>query len=342
MRQLTTKSSGGFTLIELSFVILISGIILVAFLSVARSYIVNIEQEKLTKVVAYAKTAIIQYRAAFGAYPCPARGNLAITDTNYGRSDCTITPVGGVMIGILPKDKNLGDLISSFETVQTNFMDPWDRPLVYAVTATLTNSGTFNPLNGLIDIEDENGDNTGGVKNNAHFVVLSYGKNASCPTTGSEAENCDGDNKFISSIRYNDYDDKIAFHLSLQASLWSDHLNSSNVANGNAKNDNTGNIGIGTNTPSQKLDVVGDISVSDKVMSQRICEDTTTCMRPETLFNISCSTSGQYLSGITLNSTTGALVPICTALNFPNPTTTTVCPHGVKGIFTSGLIECAN
>jgi prepilin-type N-terminal cleavage/methylation domain-containing protein len=362
MRKLAKNTSAGFTLLELSIVIIISGIIFVSLLAIAKTYIENIEQEKLTRVVDSAKTAITQYRSAFGAYPCPANAALPKTAANYGKADCTIVPVGGVLIGILPQDKQLSVLISNFETLQTNFMDPWDRPLIYAVTRTLTNSATFNPEQGKIDIKDELGQNTGGIKGDAHFVVLSYGKDATCPAAGSENENCNGDARFISSIRYDapgalHFDDRIAFYVEHQASLWSDHLNSSFTTQGNAKNDNSGNIGIGTTLPAQKLNVVGDISVSTKVMAQKICDDgTTDCMKPETLYNVTCPCSGGlgtgtgpgstclstdlYIKGISLNAA-NQLVPTCGPLTFTPPAATVNCPGGVLGIYTDGTINCA-
>lgn len=350
MRPIKRTNSGGFTLLELSFVVLISGIIFAAIISVAKIYLENVEQEKLVRGVEQAKLAITGYKNAAGRYPCPAKAGLVRGDPNYGLANCSIPAVNGVITGILPINKRLTETISAFETLQTNLMDPWDRPFVYAVTRNLSEavSVPFDINGGKIDIKDESGENTGGVKGNAHFVVLSYGKNNTCPSTGLEAENCNGDEKFISSIRYDvsgpgHFDDRLAFYTDQTVSLWSRHLRTATYTDyGDAKNDNTGKIAIGVTNPTEKLSVGGDINVTGSVMSQKLCDlDASKCMTSESIYYITCAT-GTYLTAITLNATTSKLQPTCASLAFPAPATVTNCPRGVQGIFTDGTIRCAN
>lgn len=360
------KKEGGFTLIELSIVILISGILISAFLSMALLYRVQLEEERLDEVVAIGKEAIISYED-YGRYPCPANPSLPIDDANYGLEDCSLPIVDGVISGIVPSRTiekienkitkviedvpvNLLSIVESKSAIHFNFTDPWGRPLLYAVTASMTAAGTFDYNAGVISITDEHGRNTGGINNNAHFVVYSLGKDNTCPAAGTESNNCNGDSNFVDGIRYtvngaNHYDDKVAYFTKRSVSLWSNHLDNNSKTVGDAKNDNTGNIGINTVNPQAKLHVNGNLRVSKDAIANAYCDNgTVNCINPISLqSDIKCSTDGHYIKAVTIDATTKRFVVQCGKLEFLPPPSAVDCSKkgGVNAIYTAKLLpEC--
>lgn len=351
------SNSAGFTLLELSIVILISAVFLIGLISSGTVYLKAIEQEKIERLMENSKEAISKvYGAGLGRYPCPANPALLVGDPQYGKEDCTLPPVGGgVLIGNYPSFfldftgewRSMVGYLPRTDALTTNFTDPWGRPLRYAVTKNQTNAATYTHKGGAITVIDENGNNIGGTNGNAHFVVYSQGKDATCPTTGIEKENCDNNSTFRYSIQNNGagtshYDDYIELGIVLYENIWSPHTDDSGFDNRDVKNENTGNIGINTNTPSQKVEVAGDILSTTQVMSVEICDNASTpnCIAPDSIYDLECPTAGQYMKSISIDTTTNKLKPNCQNLTPALPANIDCGAQWVQGFYSDGTVVC--
>jgi prepilin-type N-terminal cleavage/methylation domain-containing protein len=211
----TKKDSKGFTLLELSMVILISGILLVPLLRLYTTYIIH-------KKIADTKENISEVASAMAVfnvdnYPCPSDRSLPFGDPNHGMDVCTVpgftlagvpdcnttgaeqgickTPgardtlddadtIAGngnefVLIGGIPTTWT--DTSSEVKTIPgvngTNILDGWDNKLTYAVSYTSVSSGDgfTRYKNGVIAVQDEFGNATAGTNRDAHFIVISHG-----------------------------------------------------------------------------------------------------------------------------------------------------------------------
>lgn len=366
-----TKCIQAFTVLEMALVLLVFGILLTGFLSYYKIYTEQMRMERTERSVKNIRQALLSFRITNDYYPCPARADLPVTDVNFGQMDCTIVPVSGTLQGIVPN--NIVPFLDSYDPVQRGFKDSWGIPLTYAVTENLSMlvagdpfalppvppTMPFDSTAGSIAVIDEFDRPTGGISaaGDAHFVVLSTGGDAVCPAGTFQEENCDADNVFRDSLRYDGngvqrYNDYIAFYNRADLSIWSNHA-PGGTAIGDAKNDNSGNIGINVNVPSEKIDVDGNINVSSNTFVNEICNDATgTCLKPEQLFNFRCDTptpanghtggARTYAKGVTLHPD-GSLTVLCDVVT-PLPYTIfshgSSCLNGVKFLLTNGRVLC--
>lgn len=83
------KRSAGFTLLELSFVLIIIGITMIPLLNALERYYTQRQVSLTRSSVASATTLINEYKGNTGAYPCPSKRALPLSDDEYGESvDC--------------------------------------------------------------------------------------------------------------------------------------------------------------------------------------------------------------------------------------------------------------
>ncbi len=395
--RIKAHTEAGFTLLELSIVVFISILLTVAIVKFIEGYQEQIKHEETKRSVANAETAIGKFYELAGRYPCPADRSLVQGDSGYGKEDCT-TPnfVNGardidgngttanerVMVGVLPTyatvtpetgipyEVTLAELIEDNEVVNPNITDAWGNIPLYAVTEVLTKkydqaspatiAATFDTYKGAIAIVDENDRDTGGTKQDAHFVVISMGadgmgsknlasgRNENCSDTGYtlQKSNCDlADAKFISGLRSTAsnknsyYDDYVAFTSTVPMTLWS-----KNGTNG-VSTVTTGKVGIGTATPKEKLEIGNSVAgasdstlmVERSTFSGQLCDitDPTKCITPESLVGLACP-AGQYMKRVYMAG--GLLKGECVALNLTNNYT---CTNGyVRGMDTEGNVMC--
>lgn len=210
--------------------------------------------------------------------------------------------------------------------------------------------GSVGPGGVIVPSEDVNGNGFIDGSRLAHLVLISKGEDGlgaytrngtlvkDCPnsfpaaiapavaTPESELENCNPyDGVFLSGLRndldhsYND--DRVDILISQGSSLWTFvGAGSTQIAN-----TNPGNVGIGTDTPTERLAVVGDINASSARAAAFSDTTGTYNVPPQTLggdglnnANMQCPT-GQVVKMISQNSV------ICEPL-FPTPITSKGCP----------------
>lgn len=219
-----TRRDAGFTLIELSIVIIVMGLMMAALFAGMKTRMATRDHKATTASLQAAAGALKSYLAMNGAYPCPA-SRLALKDTpGYGKAleNCrteknlssslstkpqeTIAVEGRekrmVRIGILPfRSLGLPDGMA---------MDGWGNILLYAVTESLTAPQSYDQNKGAIDVIAEDGLSRVKPTGSVQYVVFSTGPDglrgwsaggiptgAPCPEKTLQAENCDDDAVFM-------------------------------------------------------------------------------------------------------------------------------------------------
>lgn len=293
----------GFTLIELSIVMVALGLLIAPLFSYISAQ-VNIKRAiKEEAVNQRVLSALAVYAKQKGFYPCPSNPASAVGADDFGRgrdsdysdgsggdgvcNESNIVSVGGVFIGGLPV-RELG-LPSRFAANTQS----WKYS--YAITADLTKNASAI---GVITVK-EPGLVLNNITTSAPFVIVNHGpdgkgtfslygaKGPACGNTARDSENCEHndssvgndtifiDANFADVHNINDtdyYDDSISYTLvDEDATYW---LTTNNLdANGrlNIINRNDGNVGVGdfspADLPQDKLHVRGgDIYVQEGVV----------------------------------------------------------------------------
>tara|TARA_B100001179_G_C18585728_1_gene402120 strand:+ start:56 stop:919 length:864 start_codon:yes stop_codon:yes gene_type:complete len=212
-----------------------------------------------------------------GHYPCPADITKSIGDSGFGDEGKSGSSCGGT--GINPANNMYrGGIPTAALNLPYRLAgnhDGWK--LQYVVDKAQTAESTYNG-NGNIDIVDRT---SRPVSSDVVYVLVDPGMDgkgsrsmsgASGPACGTAAdsENCDPDNQFrdwektdifdTGSSEY--YDDTIYFHRPREdAGFWMTQSNPGGLTGLNIVNRNSGNIGIGQDAPSEKLDIGGDVMV---------------------------------------------------------------------------------
>lgn len=337
----TFSCQRGFSLIELSIVLIILGVLAVPLINAYEAY--KSEHAFLKNQSAMEATAvgIASYYAKNGAYPCPADPALAVTDAAGGNEsrvagNCVIT--GDIRVGPGTDFLSTGTatdwdfdgnpdrvLIGSvpFKTIEVSLLDSIDsygNKVMYAVSENMTQSGSDNRGSIQVWIYDAGTDTVSGSvgirldsasvpindvtpvdglpdEGARHYVLFTTGANGlggytrdgvalgACTPDANQSgddENCDGDGDFLRSghtdiagPRY--YDDLITDSSQNFSNLWAIDLDTDSMYN-----TNFGNVGVGTDTPLEKLHVAGNLKAS-KVYSQELCDDSDNCFLPEAI-----------------------------------------------------------
>lgn len=227
----------GFTLLEMSIAMMIVALLLAPALGLYFRYVEFQRTEQTHDALSTAQNEIGGFRSIYGRYPCPADPDLAPGDADYGYEKCAgggitvATSLNGALV-------NQNILIGSLPFRQLNMMeeeslDGNSNRLTYAVTESLTDSGTFDMGNGGISVEDANGNSLVSPDHSAHLVILSHGEEGdgaitrvgqvsggACPATPLENENCDNDETFVVSSKMADFDDLGVYTTSNTTSAW--------------------------------------------------------------------------------------------------------------------------
>ena len=251
-------------------------------------------------------------------------------------------------------------------------LDGWGSKLTYAVTLSQT-QGNYRFFMGMIRALDEFGQPTAGIDNDAHYVIVSHGPDRKgafieggtlfqvCGAVTTDDENCDDDSTFVQALGHSEaqgapvipatgrtpyYDDYVFFSRNQSANIWTRTA----AAPFYVFNENTNNVGVGTNNPQQRVHVDGNLNVSghaanewdNPVLVSRICDETgvfcfnvTDITGPNGTTPIACTLAGQVMRGIS-NTNEDCIAPI-----FDAPEANRDCSPGwVAGIRTNGTIIC--
>lgn len=226
----------GFTLLEVAIVIIIGGVLLSLLSSALLVYVKKNRIATTEQRMNGIQEAIAQYLNVNRKYPCPAPLTAGPDDTTFGREvtlDCNTGAFAGTV-------QNSGVRIGAVPTRSLNLpdeyaMDSWGNKYVYAVTEVLATANLYAADGGVIRVIDSAGNELVSPPSNpssrAHYVVLSHGESAAgaypigavaspptpCPGSGMEAENCNDDITFRSTLFNSDansasfYDDYIVY-----------------------------------------------------------------------------------------------------------------------------------
>lgn len=367
------KAQSGFSLVELSIIMIIVGLLTVPFI---QQY--NVYQERQKRDQTY--LTLSQGHESLGNffmtmhdtnndgtedtnnyYPCPSDPTIAFGQPGHGVSVARCWTIGsgscsggmchrgGAFIGGVPY-VTLG--IPYTETI-----DGYKNAIKYVISDTLVNpaNAADTTRQGTIQWTNNFGSGTPEVVTNARYGFVAAGNNekgtydiygnlTACDGGTLDTENCDNDSEFVrypTSLASNSgyFDDVVDFVTSEPASLW--RLSEENPMG--IYNTNPGAVGIGTNNPDDttKLHVAGDVR-AENFRAVEYCSlsvdagGNAYCMDTNTIAGtgIRCP-DGQYLRGIANNE------PDCVPIAIQTVTPGT-CPQGqfVRQITTTGIV-CA-
>jgi prepilin-type N-terminal cleavage/methylation domain-containing protein len=185
----------GFTLIEMSIVLVIIGFILGSFLTLTSAQMEQMKLKKANDDLLSIKEALMGYVVTNGVFPCPDANQDGVADL------CSSTLNTSATEGGLP-----------WSTLAVPAKDPWGRYYQYRINNAFTIPFMLSTVGsgaGLIRIcKDSNC--TGIEASNVPLVVYSKGRNAAIypASNPDELENSDLDSTFVSrDFTENGFDD---------------------------------------------------------------------------------------------------------------------------------------
>lgn len=196
----------GFTLVEMAVVIIILGVLTVAFAQVYALRVKHQRMEATTVGVTSAVSSIASFRSINGRYPCPASLTAAAGDAEYGReSDCEDTSiavgtcVGGICVQNSERDVQFmsgGALVTERVRVRVGAIpfrqlnlreeqsvDGYGNRYTYVVTERLAVADTFAADQGGLSIMNDADESAITPEGSAHFIILSHGETGEGATT---------------------------------------------------------------------------------------------------------------------------------------------------------------
>lgn len=142
----------GFTLLEMSVVLAIIGIVSVSLVTAFSVALQKIQFQQTQVKMERIQKALYEYRLAFNRLPCPADATHAITNVNFGTEaanpgSCT----GGVPAANFAQTPVVGDQDARAGMVPTKTLhlpddlafDGWGRRFMYVVSRDITATGAF-------------------------------------------------------------------------------------------------------------------------------------------------------------------------------------------------------
>ncbi len=179
----------GFTLLELSFVLLILSLMLGGILAISVQNTRIEKRKQLDEKMLRIRNAMMDFRLAYKRLPCPGDITLLVTSSNFGREgdspgDCAggalasnYATAGSAVYGGSVPVRTLG-------LTDEDAYDPWGNMLLYVVDKNITLSSLSNPFAtyppthatiGNITVRDGEGDT---ITSRALYLILSHGQNA--------------------------------------------------------------------------------------------------------------------------------------------------------------------
>lgn len=206
--MLKTLKSRGFTLLELSLVLLIISIMVGGVMTILTQKVRAEKQAQMQEKFDTIKDAMMNFARTYERLPCPSDLTLAVTAANFGIEGlnpgactagspaATFASAGNAVYGGSVPTEALG------LPYQYAF-DPWGNRLLYAVdknmtiNTSLTAFRTYPPTStsiGAITILDKEGDT---LTSTAIYVILSFGPNGhGAYGLGGTRKNADSSNAY--------------------------------------------------------------------------------------------------------------------------------------------------
>jgi prepilin-type N-terminal cleavage/methylation domain-containing protein len=142
------KVRNGFSLLELSIVLVVIGIILSMGLDISSSMIEKANRDKTKKILSDIEAAMVGYYKTYGHLPCPASSTDGLSDPNFGKSTVAcnssspaagtvdvnsespeVTPTKEIRIGTIP--------VRDMSLPTTYMFDAWGNRITYSVIKDL-------------------------------------------------------------------------------------------------------------------------------------------------------------------------------------------------------------
>jgi len=185
------KSTRGFTLVEMAIVLAIVALLLGGLLPTLSSQFEQQRRNETRKYMDEVRDALLGYAIANKHLPCP-------DSNNDGSAEATCATAAS-QIGTLP-----------YIDLGVTNKDAYGNALVYAVTKEFADSTTHFTLGTPGTLQVCTTACTANLTTNAVAVIVSRGANWATATSADEAENINGDTKFISrDFVQNGYDDLV-------------------------------------------------------------------------------------------------------------------------------------
>ncbi len=206
------SKQAGFSLIELTMVMAVLGVLLGSGLAIGTYVTTTVRADETEQKMKAIERAIYAFKQTQNRLPCPANITLAVTDTNFGREQRdTVTPANGcasvanqiftASIPTVPASAIYGSMvpIRTLGLPDDYAYDGWGRRIFYAVNKDATRTDT-SPFVSIFPVTNMDGgisiDSAGGTRtvttyrvctiqpsctattgNGAIYLLLSFGPN---------------------------------------------------------------------------------------------------------------------------------------------------------------------
>lgn len=226
LRTTRNANARGYTLLEMTLVIAVSGMIMASAAGAWRIYVKNQAQQETENNISDVAEALDAYLVRIGRFPCPARSDAKRTDTDYGmEGECAETKPGydGIAAGncangicveqnpasVDPRPRPAGLAVGNawppkvrrgmlpfriLNLPEQKAFDGYHARLGYAVTEILTATATYNDGYGGLQILNGQGTALFDLsKSGARYVVFSAGpdRKGVYGTGGQQVAPCD-------------------------------------------------------------------------------------------------------------------------------------------------------
>lgn len=153
------EQHGGFTLLEMSIVLAIAGLLMAGLLPALTGQIELQRRNETHKQLEEIKEALIGYAIINGRLPCPASSAIATDTAGAGISDCSSSA------GVLP-----------WATLGVNETDAWGRRFTYAATSSFSSTNFTLASSGNLNVKASS-TSASNLASNLPAILLSHGAN---------------------------------------------------------------------------------------------------------------------------------------------------------------------
>lgn len=181
----TNKKINGFSLVEISIVLLIGSLLLAGASSALTTYLKQGRINTTTERLDHINAAIQQYLNVNKKLPCPAPFDAKPDTAEFGievnATDCrTAAYAGTFRVGGAGSEIRIGAVpVRSLNLPDQFVADGWKARYTYVVTEALASEGFFQQAGGKIAVVDSNNNTVVSPAGSAQYVIISHGENKS-------------------------------------------------------------------------------------------------------------------------------------------------------------------